>query len=86
MNIKGEVQEEVVHVFWSNIHVSNLNTLSFSTKVYGVQMDMDPFMLSTLLGIARPIGQVVVFPPEELDKATISEVFCHEDTMWFGKL
>lgn len=36
MNIKGEVQEEAIQVFWTNIHESNLNTLIFHTEVYGV--------------------------------------------------
>lgn len=49
-------------------------------------MDVDPSTLSTLLGIARPTGQAMTFPPEELDKAAISKVFGHEDETWFGKL
>lgn len=49
-------------------------------------MDIDPSALSTLLGIARPTGQAMVFSAEELDKAVISEVFGHEGTIWFGKL
>lgn len=49
-------------------------------------MDVDPSVLSTLLGIARPTSQAVAFPPEEIDKATISNVFGREGTTWFGKL
>lgn len=86
MIIKGKVQEEVVWVFWSNIHDSSLEYLTFCTKVYGVQMDVNPSALSTLLGIVRPIGQTVAFSPKELDKAAIYEVFGRESTTWFGKL
>lgn len=49
-------------------------------------MDIDPLMLSSILGIGRPIGQVVTFPPEELNKAVVSEVFGSDITSWFGKL
>lgn len=41
--------------------------------------------LMTIKG-ARPIGQTVAFPPEELDKAVISEVLGREGTMLFEKL
>lgn len=81
MIIKGEVQEEVVWVFWSNIDNSNLDTLAFHTKVYSVQINLDPSTLSTLLGIARPTRRTVSFPPRDLDKAIILKVFDHEDTM-----
>lgn len=81
MTIKREVQEEAVWVFWSNIHDSSLEDLNFHTELYGVQMDIDPSIVAMLLGIARPTSQAVAFPPEELDKAVISEVFSHEGTM-----
>lgn len=80
MTIKGEVQEKAVRVFWSNIHDSNLDMLVFHTEVYGVQMDLDPSTLSTLLGIVRPTGKAVPFPLGDLDKAAILEVFGHEST------
>lgn len=48
--------EEAIRVFWSNIHDSSLNDLTFHTEVYGVQMDINPSALSTLLGIVRPTG------------------------------
>lgn len=86
MTIKGEVQEEALRVFWSNIHDSSLKDLSFHTKVYGVPMSLDPSILSTLRGIARPTGKAVTFPLADLDKAVISEVFGRESTTWFGKL
>lgn len=86
MKIQGIVQEEVVQVFWSNIHDSGLKDLTFHTEVYGIQMDVDPSVLSTLLGIARPIGQVMAFPPKEIDKAAISDIFGREGTTWSGKL
>lgn len=73
-------------MFWSNIHDSRLEDLTFHTEVYGVWMDVDPSTLSTLLWIARLTSQAVAFPLEELDKATISKVFGYENTMWFGKL
>lgn len=75
MTIKGIIQEEAVQVFWSNIHDSNLDDLKFHTKVYSVQMDLDPSSLSTLLGIARPTRQAFPFPPKELDKVAILQVF-----------
>lgn len=86
MTIKGEVQEEAMRVFWSNIHDLSLDNVTYRTEVYGVHMDIDPSALSTLIGITRPTGKVVAFPPEELDKAAISEVFGCEGTTWFGKL
>lgn len=80
MIIKGEVQEEAVRVFWSNIHDLSLDNLTFHTEVYEVHMDIDPSALSTLVGITRPTSKVVAFPPEELDKTAISEVFGCEGT------
>lgn len=59
-------------MFWSNIHDSTLEDLTFHTEVYGVQMNVDPLVLFTLLGIARPTGQAVAFPPKEIDKAAWS--------------
>lgn len=35
MTIKGIVQEEVIWVFWSNIHDLSLDDLTFHTEVYG---------------------------------------------------
>lgn len=49
-------------------------------------MDLDPATLSTLLGIDRPKGEVVVYPLERFDKAMILEVFCHQEPHWFRKL
>lgn len=49
-------------------------------------MDLDLSALSTLLGIARPKGQAILFPPEELDKVAISEVFGREGMTKFKKL
>lgn len=84
MTIKGEVQEEVGQVFWSNIHDSSLEDLSFHTEVYRVQMHFDLTTLSTLLGIVRPTSKAVAFPLVHQDKAAISEVFGYESTTWFG--
>lgn len=50
MTIKGVVQEEVLYVFWSNIHDSNLNDLTFHTEVCGVQMDLYPSHYPPYLG------------------------------------
>lgn len=49
-------------------------------------MHLDPCTLSTMLGIVRPTGKTVTFPPANLDKAAISKVFGRESMTWFGKL
>lgn len=57
-----KVQQEAVHIFYSNIYNIDYTQLSFETKVYGVRMLINPDQVSMLLGIARPSAGVVVFP------------------------
>lgn len=84
--IKGKVQQDVIHIFYSNIHHIDYTQLSFETEVYRVRMLIDPDRVSMLLGITYPSANVIVFPNQGIDKAYISKIFERKDKTWFGKL
>lgn len=86
MNIKGVKQEEAIHIFY-NIHSENLETLSFSTKVYRVRIEIKTNMLSRILGIDRLEDELFVFPSIELIKEEIAYLICMSGVWtWFRKL
>lgn len=60
--IKGKVQQEVVHIFYSNIYNSDVTCLSFKIEVYNVWMFVNPNRIAMLLGINRPTTDVTIFP------------------------
>lgn len=53
---EGRVPIEAVHLFYANVHNSNMPILSIKTMVYGVVMKIDPDTIATILGICRPVG------------------------------
>lgn len=83
--IKSKVQEEVVRIFYSNIHNTNYTQLLFKMEVYGVGMLINPNRVSMLLGIVCPLANAMVFPNQGIDKAHISKLFEREGTSWNEK-
>lgn len=77
--IKGTVQQQAVKIFFSNIHNTNFTNLSFETEVYRVRMLINPYWAMMLLGIARPITNIAIFPNQGINKAHISELFEREN-------
>lgn len=86
MSIKGILQEEAMHIFYTNIHASKITQLYFRIEVYGVHMEIDPDVISTLLGIDYPDEDVVEFPPTGINKVEILALFSQKEKHQFGKL